>query len=228
MRGGVEQAALVGESGAVGHVDGDGVAMTERSSWDKLVEGRPRVSISNYAVETDLVKVGTLEFEHLVNAFAIDLHMHHIIRSLMWSKAKDFSEVTHVIGSLSQFIRRAISPGKLGLNKILAVFVQKVEHLWMRARRDFDELREAVAHLSRGQCPQEREIQERVDGCVISAQPVLVVAVIDGYFDAHTGVNEPDDRGWHPDEVGVTAISCTGEAGREQSQPSVERRGFMT
>lgn len=50
-------------------------------------------------------------------------------------------------------------------------------------------------------------------GCVVGAESVLVVAIVDGDLDADTGIDESDDGGWDTNEVGVAAVGGTGKAG---------------
>ena len=45
--------------------------------------------------------------------------------------------------------------------------------------------------------------------CMVSTQAVLVVAIIDGYFDRDRGINETDDGGGNADEVGVSPVCRT-------------------
>lgn len=81
----------------------------------------------------------------------------------------------------------------------------------MRASRDLDQLREAIADLCYWKGAQEGEIEEGVDRCMICSQAVLVVAVIDSNLDRHRGVNQANDSGWYSDEVGVPAVGGTSE-----------------
>lgn len=46
---------------------------------------------------------------------------------------------------------------------------------------------------------------------VIGSETVLVIAVVDGDLDGDTGVDEADDGGWDPDEVGVASIGSACE-----------------
>ncbi len=47
---------------------------------------------------------------------------------------------------------------------------------------------------------------------VVCAKTVLVVAVVNGDFDGHRGINQADDRGRYTDEVGVPAVRSTSES----------------
>jgi hypothetical protein len=89
----------------------------------------------------------------------------------------------------------------------------------MGTSRDLDQLREAVADLSRGQGSQEREVEEGVDRSVVGAQTVLVVAVVDGDLDGDGCIDQPDDRGRDADEICVAAVCSTCESVRRGSAP---------
>ena len=86
----VEETTNVGKSCRVGHVNGDGMAVTQGRVRDKLMEGRPsvawvsfvisqgcvlypRVAISDDSVQHDLMQVGSLKPQHLINAGTADL-----------------------------------------------------------------------------------------------------------------------------------------------------------
>ncbi len=56
-----------------GHVDADGVTVTERGEGSKLEGGGDRVAVGNDTVKADLVKVGRLEVEHALDGVTADL-----------------------------------------------------------------------------------------------------------------------------------------------------------
>jgi hypothetical protein len=91
----------------------------------------------------------------------------------------------------------------------------------MRTSRDLDQLRETVTDLSRGQSSQEREVEEGVDWCVVGAQTVLVVAVVDGDLDGDGCIDQTDDRGGDTDVVRVAAVGSTCESARMVLAPRV-------
>lgn len=107
-------------------------------------------------------------------------------------------------------------PAKRRRDERLAVLVQQAERLRVGARRDLDELGEAVADLGLGQRAQEGEVEEGVQGRVVGAEAVLVAAVVDGDLDGDGGVDEADDGGRDADVVCVAAVGGAGEAGGSQ------------
>ena len=152
------------------------------------------MAICNDPIQSDLMQVRRLQLQHLVDPLPVDL-----------------------IRRLDQLLRTPIRSAKALLNQLLAVLVQQVKGVEMRTRRDLDQLREAVADLSRGQGSQEREVEEGVDWGVVGAQTVLVVAVVDGDLDGDGCVDQSDDRGGDSDEVCVAAVSGTCESVRTRS-----------
>lgn len=124
-----------------------------------------------------------------------------------------YPEDTYHIGCLANLGRSIVRPSKLGVDQLLAVLVQEVEHLQVRARRNLDQLSKAVSNLCNGQCPQECEIQESVHGSMIGTQAVLVVAVVDGDLDTDACVNQTNDCSRHSNEVGVASVRSTGIPG---------------
>ena len=105
-----------------------------------------RMTICNDPIQSDLMQVRRLQLQHLVDPLPVDL-----------------------IRRLDQLLRTPIRSAKALLNQLLAVLVQQVKGVEMRTRRDLDQLREAVADLSRGQGSQEREVEEGVDRGVVGA-----------------------------------------------------------
>ena len=104
------------------------------------------MAICNDSIQSDLVQVRRLQLQHLVDALPVN-----------------------IIRGLDQLLRASIRSAKTLLNQLLAVLVQQVKGVEMRTRRDLDQLREAVADLSRGQGSQEREVEEGVDRGVVGA-----------------------------------------------------------
>ena len=45
-----------------------------------------------------------------------------------------------------------------------------------------------------------------MDWCVIRSQPILAVTIIDRNLDRYGGIDETNDSGRNPDEVGVTSV----------------------
>jgi hypothetical protein len=123
------------------------------------------MTIRNNTVKTNLVEVGCLKLQHLENTGAI-----YLIRSL-------------------SYLGVDVVTTKARCDELLAVLVEKLECWPMAASRDLDQLCKAISDLCFGECLQERKVEEGVHRCVISAQSVLVVAVVDGDLDADTGVD---------------------------------------
>jgi hypothetical protein len=104
------------------------------------------MTICNDPIQSDLMQVWRLQLQHLMDPLPVDL-----------------------IRSFDQLLRTPIRSAKTLLNQLLAVLVQQVKGVEMRTSRDLDQLRETVADLSRGQGPQEREVEESVDRGVVGA-----------------------------------------------------------
>lgn len=147
-----------------------------------------RVTIGDDSVETNLVKVGGLELQHLVNTVAVDL----------------VSGILDLLGS-------TITTAKASGDELLAILVEEVEGVEVSASRDLDQLCESVADLSIGKCAKEAKVKEGVHGSVVGTQTVLVVAVVDGNLDRDRGINQTNDSGGDTNEVGVSAVGSTGE-----------------
>ena len=47
---------------------------------------------------------------------------------------------------------------------------------------------------------------------VVRSKTVLVVAVIDGNFDADTGIDQTNDRSRNTDEVGISSVGSTSKS----------------
>ena len=156
------------------------------------------MAICNDPIQSDLMQVRRLQLQHLVDPLPVDL-----------------------IRRLDQLLRTPIRSAKALLNQLLAVLVQQVKGVEMGTSRDLDQLREAVADLGRGQRSQEREVEEGVDRCVVGAQTVLVVAIVDGDLNGDGCIDQADDRGGDTDEVCVAAVRSTCESVRRGSAPRV-------
>jgi hypothetical protein len=149
-----------------------------------------RVAVGNDSVQHNLMQIRRLQQQHLINARPANL-----IRNLLNLRV------------------RLVGAPKGRADELLAVPVQQVIRLLVRARRDLDELGEAVADLRDGEGAQEGEVEEGGGGCVVGAEAVLVVAVVDSDFDGDGGVDEADDGGGDADEVCVAAVGGAGKAG---------------
>lgn len=79
------------------------------------MEGRPRVSVSDDPVETDLVEIGRFELEHLKDTIAVDL----------------------ICGCLDLLVLPWSAP-ELGRDQSLTVLVEKVECWQMGTARDLN------------------------------------------------------------------------------------------
>lgn len=150
------------------------------------------MAVGDDTVQTDLVKVGGLQLQHLVDA----------------------STVNGVCG-LANLLVVAFAT-EASSDQPLAVLVKKIECGLVSTCRDLDQLGKAVSDLCLGEGLQEREIQEGVHGSVVSTQPVLVVAVVDGDLDTDTGVDETNDSGGDTDVVGVPAVRSTSKSGDDE------------
>jgi hypothetical protein len=148
------------------------------------------VTVGDDAVEHDLVEVGGLELEHLVDTGTAD-----------------------AVGGLLQVVRGAVCAAEARGDEVLAVGVEEVEGGLVGAGRDLDELGEAIADLGDGEGAEEGEVKECVDGGMVGSETVLVVAVVDGNLDGDGGINEADDGGGDADEVGVAAVGRTCKPG---------------
>jgi hypothetical protein len=140
------------------------------------------VAVGDNTVKTNLVEVGGLKLQHLVNTSTVD-----------------------GVSSLADLLVVALTT-KARSNQLLAVLVKKIECGLVSTCRDLDQLGKAVSDLCLGQSLQEREVQEGVNGGVVGTKPVLVVAVVNGNLDTDTGVDETNDCGRDTDEVGVPAV----------------------
>lgn len=148
------------------------------------------MTVGNDTVKTDLVKVWSLELQHLKDTSAVDL-----------------------IGSVVDLLLGAIGTTEASADELLAVLVKQVEGWEMSTSGDLDQLCESVPDLSLWQSAEKAEVEESVHWGVVSSEAVLVVAVVDGDLDGDGCINETNDGGWNTDVVGVAAVSSTCETG---------------
>lgn len=146
------------------------------------------MTVGNNTVKTDLVEIGRLELQHLVNASTID----------GVSGLADLLVIT--------FAAEASS------NQLLAVLVEQIECGLVSTCRDLDQLSKAISDLRLRKSLQEREVQEGMHRSVVSTEPVLVVAIVNGDLDTDTGVNETNDSCGNADVVGVPSIGSARES----------------
>lgn len=146
------------------------------------------MAVSDDTVKTDLVKVGCLQLQHLVNARTVD-----------------------GVSSLADLLVVAFAT-EACCDQLLAILVKKIECGLVRTCRDLDQLGKAVSDLCLRKSLQEGEVQEGVHGSVISTQSILVVAVVYGDLDTHTGVDETNDGRRNSDVVTVSAVCSTSES----------------
>lgn len=147
------------------------------------------MSIGDHPVQTDLMEIGSLQLQHLMNTSPIDL-----------------------VGCLPDFLGSSIRSSKSSFDELFAVLVQKIERWQMCAGRDLNKFRKTVPDLCRRQCPKEGKIEESVDWRMICPKSIFVVTIVDCNFDGHRGVDQANDGSWDPDKVGVSAVCCTGKS----------------
>jgi hypothetical protein len=157
------------------------------------VERAPCMAVGDDTVKTDLVKVGCLQLQHLVDASTVD-----------------------GVSSLADLLVVAFAT-EASSDQLLAVLVKKIECGLVSTCRDLDQFGKAVSDLCLGECPQEREVQEGVHGSVVSTQPVLVVAVVNGDLDTDTGVDETNDSCGDTNVVGTPAVRSTSKSEDDES-----------
>ena len=146
------------------------------------------MAIGNHPVQTNFVEIGRLKFEHLMNALPVNL-----------------------ISGGTDFVSRAISSTKPGLDQLLAVFVEQVECVQVSTGGNFDQLSETVTDLGDGKSSQKGKIEEGMHGSMVCTQSVLVVAIIDRHFDGYRGVYQANHSGRNPNKVGVPSVCSTSE-----------------
>lgn len=147
-----------------------------------------RVSVGNDSVKTNLVEVGGLKLQHLVDAGSVD-----------------------GVGSILDFLRGIIAATETSGDELLAVLVEKIEGRQVSASRDLDQLCKSVTDLSIRQSAEETKVKEGVHRSVVSTETVLVVAVVDGDLDGDRSINQTDDSGGDTDVVGVSTVCGTSE-----------------
>lgn len=150
------------------------------------------MAICDDSVKTNLVQVGGLKLQHLVDTSPVDR-----------------------IGGIGNLLRRAICTAEAGLDELLAVLVQKVEGVKVSASGDLDQLCKSVSDLSLGKRSKESEVEEGVHWCVVGTQAVFVVAVVDSHLDRDRGVDQTNDGSGDTDEVGVSAVRSTSKSVRD-------------
>ena len=146
------------------------------------------MAVGNDTVKTNLVEVGGLELQHLVNTSTVD-----------------------GVSGLADLLVISLTT-KAGSDQLLAVLVKKVECGLVGTCRDLDQLSKAVSDLCLGEGLQERKVQECVNGGVVCTQPVLVVAVVNSNLDTDTGIDEANDCSGNTDEVCASAVCGTSES----------------
>jgi hypothetical protein len=149
----------------------------------------PSVTIRNDTVQANLVEVGSLELQHLVDARAVDL-----------------------IRSLADLAGLIIDTTKLCRDQPLAELVKEIECAKMGAGGNLDQLCESVSYLPLGQSSKECEVEECVHGRMVRSETVLIVAVVNGDLDANTGINQTDDCRRNSDEVSIPPVCSTGKS----------------
>jgi hypothetical protein len=149
------------------------------------------VTVGNDTVETDLVKVGGLELEHLVDTSPVDL-----------------------VGSLLDLLLGTIGVAESGVDELLGIFVEKVECGQVSTAGDLDQLCETVPDLRSGKSAEETEVKEGVDRSVVCTETVLVVGVVDTDLDGDGSVDQANNGGGDTDEVGVAAVGSTCKSGK--------------
>jgi hypothetical protein len=135
------ESSRVSEGHGVGHVDHDGVSVSEgKGRGSQLASGGPRVTKGNDTVEHQLVQVARLEPEHLLDSALADV-------------------ITNVLQLLVVVLESVSS-----LNELLSVLDQKVPNSLLGNGTDLDQLGGSVSDLSLGQGLQEAEVEVGVNG----------------------------------------------------------------
>jgi len=135
------ESSRVSEGHGVGHVDHDGVSVSEgKGRGSQLAGGGPRVTEGNDTVEHQLVQVARLEPEHLLDSALADV-------------------ITNVL-QLLVVVLESVS----GLDELLSVLDQKVPDSLLGNGTDLDQLGGSVSDLTLGQSLQEAEVEVSVDG----------------------------------------------------------------
>lgn len=146
------------------------------------------MTICNHTVEPNLVKVGCLKLQHLVDTSPVDR-----------------------IRGLENLLVVTLATEASG-DELLTVLVQQVESRLVSTGRDFDQLCKTVPDLSLGKSFQEGEVQESVHGSMVSSKTILVVAVVDSNLDTDTSIDQTNDRRGNANVVGVPAVRRTSKS----------------
>lgn len=93
------------------------------------------MAICNDSIESNLVEIGRLQLQHLMDAFSIDL-----------------------VRCVADFIGSAIAASEPSANELFAILIQEIKGRKMGARGDFDQLGKAVPDLCRGQAAKKGEV----------------------------------------------------------------------
>lgn len=149
-----------------------------------------RVAVCNDTIKHNLVQVGGLKLQHLVDTIAIDL-----------------------VSCIPDLLASSICATETSLDQLLTEAIQQVKCLQMGASRDLDQLGKAIADLCGGKSSQESEVEECVGWCVVCAQTVLVVAVVDSDLDGYGSIDQANDCCGNADEWRVAAVGSACEAG---------------
>jgi len=148
------------------------------------------VAVCNDTVETDLVKVGGLELEHLVDTSPVN-----------------------PVGSILNLLLSTVGVAESGVDELLGVLVEKIECGQVSTAGDLNQLCETVPDLRSGKCAEETEVKEGVDWGVVCTETVLVVGVVDADLDGDGSVDQANDGCGNADEVGVAAVGSACKSG---------------
>ena len=118
------------------------------------------MTIGDNSVQPDFMQIGSLQLQHLIDAFSIDF-----------------------ICSFADLLRSAICTTKASIDEPLAVFVQQIKGVKMRAGRNLDQLCKTVSDLCCRKGSKEGEVEKGMHRCMISAQAIFIVTIVDGHFD---------------------------------------------
>ena len=176
------------QSDGPGHVDGDGVTVTERREGSKLKGRRDRVAVGNNTVETDLVKVRRLEVEHALDSVTAD-----------------------GVGSLLELlgIRARGVAAVSGVDEVLAVLDEHAPGVLVSAVEDLDDLGSTVTGLADGEGLEEIKVKESMHGSVVGTETVLELLVVDADLDRDRSVDQSNEGGTNTDVVGAATVRST-------------------
>ena len=146
------------------------------------------MTIRNDSIQADLVKIRRLKFQHFVYALLVNL-----------------------VRRGANFFGSAIRATKPRVDELLAVLIQEIERIKVRARRNFDQFCKTISDLCSGQGAKEGEIEKGVHRCMVSTEAVFVIAIVDSNLNRHRCVYQTNDGGRDSDEIGVPAVSGTSE-----------------